>query len=307
MASPLDSAQFVRLLDERLREVAENTYNELPSMIPQLYRVIDSDSAWEEFYSVGAVPDIPEFTGKLATLGIAPGYHYKIEPKQYGAEIQAERKLIDDKKYAVLDSRAAGLMTSAQRVREKLGARSFTRAFSTAFDFMTSEEGVSLCSNSHTTKSGASTASGFDNSGTSALSATSVAATRLLMRRFRNDIAERIDISDNLAIICPDNLADTAYEIVQTPKSLDTTEGNVNMQYGRYKVIPYLRLDDTDTNNWFLVDLTMMKKHLIWLNRIMPELKNTVDYSTYILRQAIYMRMAYGFIDWRWCFGHNVS
>lgn len=307
MASPLDSAQFVRLLDNRLREVAENTYKELPTMIPTLYRMITSDSAWEEFYSVGTVPDIPEFTGKLSTLGVAPGYHYKIEPKQYGAELQHERMLIDDKKYAVLDARAAGLMTSAQRTQEKLGSRTFTRAFSTAFDFQTSEEGVSLCSSNHTTKSGTSTTTGFDNSGTSAASATSVAATRLLMRRFRNDISERISISDNLGIVCPDNLADAFEEINRTPKGLDEATGTVNMQAGRYKIIPYLRLDDSDTNDWFMVDLDAMKRSLLWIDRITPEVKNTVDFTTYILRTAIYFRCAYGFIDWRWCFGHTVS
>ena len=307
MASPLDSSQFVRLLDERLLEVAENQYNELPSMIPTLYRTINSDSAWEEFYSVGAVPDIPEFTGKLTSLGIAPGYHIKIEPKEHAAEIQSERKLIDDKKYAVLDGKVSGLITAAQRTREKYGARAFSRAFSTAFDFMTSEEGVSLCSSSHTTKSGTSTSSGFDNSGTSAISKTSVAATRLLMRRFRNDISERISISNNLAIICPDNLADTAYEITNTPKSLDTAEGNVNPQYQRYKVIPYMLLDDTDTNDWFMVDLDAMKKSLIWIDRIKPEIKNTVDFATYILRIAVYFRCGYGFLDWRWIYGQNVT
>jgi len=172
---------------------------------------------------------------------------------------------------------------------------------------MTSEEGVALCSSSHTTKAGTSTASGFDNAGTSALSKTSVAATRLLMRQFRNDISERIDMSDNLALIVPDNLADTAYEIVNTPKSLDTAEGNVNPQYKRHTVIPYLRLDDYDTNNWFMVDMDQMKRDLVWIDRIKPESKNTVDFETYILKMAVYFRCAYGFLDWRWCYGHLVT
>lgn len=252
MASPLDSSQFVRLLDARLREVAENQYNDLPSMIPSLYRTIDSDSAWEEFFSIGAVPDIPEFTGKISYLGVAPGFHVKIEPKEYAGGIQSERKLIDDKKYAVLDNRAASLMASAQRTREKLGVRPFANAFSATFDFMTSEEGLSLCNSSHTTKSGTSVAAGFDNSGTSAMTKTSVAATRLLMRRVRNDISERIDMGDDFTIICPDNLADTAFEINSTPKGLDAVSGeqNVNPQYKRYDVISLMRLDDFDTNNF---------------------------------------------------------
>lgn len=307
MGSPLDSAQFVRLLDERLRQVTEQTYNELPSMIPTLFGMIDSDSAWEEFFGVGEVPDIPEFTGKVSYLPIAPGYYTKIEPKEYAGGIQSERKLIDDKKYAVLDNRAAKLMRAAGRTREKHGARPWQNAFSTAFDYMTSEEGVSLCSDSHTTKSGTSTSTGFDNSGTSALSKTSVAATRILMKQFRNDISERIDVGDNLALIVPSALEETAYEIVSTPKSLDTAEGNMNFNHRRYQVIVYPRLDDTDTNNWFMVDLDKMKEQLKWIDRIAPETKNTVDFDTYILKTAIYMRHAYGFIDWRFIYGHNVS
>lgn len=307
MGSPLDSSQFVRLMDNRLRDVAEAKYKDLPSMIPTLFNMMSSDSAWEEFYSVGSVPDIPEFNGKLSYLGIAPGFTTKIEPKEYAGGIQSERKLFDDKKYAVLDRRAEGLMESAQRVREKKGVRAFSMAFSTAYDFMTSEEGVSLCSSSHTTKSGTSTTSGFDNSGTTAASKIAVAATRLLMRKYKNDISERIDIGDDLAIVCPDNLADTFYEIVGSPQDPTSANNTKNMDYGRYQVIPYLRLDDSDTNNWFMVWKSQMKKDLIWIDRIAPELKNTVDFETYMMKHAVYFRCAYGFIDWRWIYGHNVT
>ena len=307
MGSPLDSAQFVRLLDMRLRDVAEAKYKDLPSMIPMFFNQISSDSAWEEFYSVGSVPDIPEFNGKLSYLGIAPGFHTKIEPKEYAAGIQSERKLLDDKKYGVLDRRAEGLMEAAQRTREKKGVRAFAYAFSTAFDFMESEEGVALCSSSHTTKSGTSTSNGFDNSGTTAMNKTAIAATRLLMRQFRNDISERIEIGDDIAIVCPDNLADTAYEVVGSRQDPTSANNTVNMDYGRYEVIPYLRLDDYDTNNWFMVWKSQMKKDLVWIDRIKPELKNTVDFETYMIKHAVYFRCAYGFIDWRWIYGHTVT
>jgi phage major head subunit gpT-like protein len=287
--------------------VAEQTYNELPSMIPTLFGMIDSDSAWEEFFAVGEVPDIPEFNGKISYLSIAPGYHTKIEHKEYAGGVQSERKFLDDKKYSVLDNRAAKLMRAAGRTKEKHGARAFQNAFSTAYDYMTSEEGVALCSNSHTTKSGTSTASGFDNLGTSAMNKTSIAATRILMKQFRNDISERIDIGDNLALIVPDELEETAWEIVNTPKGFDTAGQDANFQGGRYKIIPYSRLDDTDTNNWFMVDMDKMKEQLKWLNRISPETKNTVDFQTYIVQTALYMRHSYGFIDWRFIFGHQVT
>lgn len=251
MGGLIAKAAFRRLMDERLREVSEMAYDELPSMIGKLYRELDSVSAQEEFYGVGDVPDIPVFTGQLQYLDIAPGFHTKIEPKVFAAGLQFQRELIDDKKYSVLDRRAEGLARSGHRVREKYGVRPFAYAFSTAFDFMTSEENVSLCSSSHTTKAGTSTSTGFDNSGTSTFSKTSLAATRLLMRRFRSDISERINISDDLAIIHPDNINDTVEEVIGTPFGYDTAGKDKNTQFGRYESIPYLRLDDYDSNNWF--------------------------------------------------------
>ena len=307
MGNPLDSATFVKLLDTRLREVSEAKYKDLPTMIPKLYRIMPSDSAWEEFYSVGAVPDIGEFSGRLNYLPVYPGFHTRIEPKEYAGGLQSERKLFDDKKYSVLDGRAEGLMESAQRVREKKGALIFTQAFSTAFHYQSSEEGVSLCSSSHTTKSGTSTTSGFDNSGVSAMSKTAIAATRLAMRLFRNDISERIEVGDDLALIVPDNLADTAFEITQTPAGFGTGHLDKNMAYGRYEVIPYMRLDDSDANNWFMVWKSQMKKDLVFIDRIKAELENTVDFETKMMKHSVYMRLAAGFLDWRWIYGHNVS
>lgn len=307
MGSPLTSAEFVRLLDERLKEVSEAAYMDLPSMIPMLAKEISDDSAWMEFFEIGDVPDIPEFNGKLSYLSIAPGFHTKIEHKEYAAGLMFERKLIDDKKYPVLESRTSGLMKSAQRKREKAFVRNFAYAFSSAFDFMEREEGVALCSSSHTTKSGASTASGFDNAGTSALSKTSVAATRILMRQFRNDIGERIDRGENFALIVPDNLADLAMEINGTKSGYDTAADTINTQYKRYEVIPYLRLDDYDTNNWFMTDMDMQKEELMFADRIKPELNNIPDFETFALKSSVYLRFATGFKGWRWIYGHQVS
>lgn len=309
MANPLDSSSFVRLLDTRLREVDafEAKYGELQSMIDTLFRILPSDAAWEEFYQMGATPDIPEFNGKLSSLAIYPGYHFKVEPKEYAACINAERKLIDDKKYKVLDNIAEGLMRSAYRTREKWAVRAFNNSFSSAFDFQTSEENLSLCNNAHLTKSQTSTSSGFDNLGTGTFSKTTVASTRLAMRLFRNDISERIEVSDNLALIVPDALADDAFELVKTQKGMDSAEGNVNMAYGRYKIIVYKRLDDNSTKKWWMVDMDAMKRDLMWIDRIKPEGKRTIDWDTYILRFANYSRFGYGFKDWRFIYGHNTT
>jgi phage major head subunit gpT-like protein len=213
---------------------------------------------------------------------------------------------LDDKKWPVLDGRVEQLTKSALRTMDKIAVRPFAYAFSSAFDFMTSEEGVALCSDSHTTKSGTSTTYGFDNAGTSALDKTSLAATRLLMKGFRNDISERIDMNPDILLV-PSNLADTAGEIIGTDKDPVSANNTKNMLYGKFKIIEYPRLDDFDTNNWFMIDSAKMKQFLMWVDRVKPESQNTVDFETFIWKFSIYFRIACGFLNWRWIFGHNVG
>jgi hypothetical protein len=309
MAHPILESSFPKLFDKRIREVQENVWEDLTkteSFLDQLYRVIKSDSAVEEFAAVGAVPDIPEFNGVLQSLPVYPGYYNKIEPKEFGAKLMWERKFIDDKKFPVMMADAEGLFTSAFRVREKYAAKGFNNAFSAAFTFLTSEEGVSWCSSSHTTKSGAATTTGFDNSGTSALDKTSVAATYLLMRRFKNDIGERISINPDLLIV-PDTLGDKADEIVGTPAGLYSAEGTINVQKGRFKVIRYRLLDDTSTKNWFMADSRMLKRINLFIDRIKPETDTDIDKNTLMTMVSIYFRLGCGPIGWQALYGHEVS
>lgn len=307
MANPLNSNQFVRLLDNRLTKVFDNTIsNEIPPMIDTLYSRQGSSKAWDEYWGIGALGDIPEFNGSISYLSLSPGYYTRIEPKEYAGGLQFERKLLADKQYGVLDNRAEMLTRSAMRTMDKIAVRPFAYAWSTAFDFMTSEEGVALCSDSHTTKSGASTTYGFDNAGTSALSKSSIAATRLLMRKFKDDIGNRIEINPDMLLV-PDNLYDTAMEIVGSDKDPESANNTINMQKGRFKVVPYMRLDDYDTNNWYMIDSSAMKKALLWIDREKPSLQNTVDFETFIWKFSVYFRVGCGFLDWRWIYGHNVT
>jgi phage major head subunit gpT-like protein len=307
MPNPMTSSRFVRLFDKRLRKVGEDQFKEISPMIDSLYNRMPSDSAWEEFFEIGALGDIPEFNGKITSLSISPGYYNRIEPKEYAGQIEFERKLLEDKKFAVLDGRASQLASSAKRTMDKIAVRDFAYAFSASFDFLYSEEGKPLCSTTHLTKGGYTTTNGgFSNSGTSALSKTSVAATRLAMRRFRNDIGDRIQIEPDTLLV-PDNLYDTAMEIVGSEYDPLSANNTINMQYKRFKVVPYLRLDDYSTANWFMIDSSLMKLFHVWIERVAPQTNNTIDFDTFIWKYSVYFRIAYGFLNWRWIYGMNLS
>jgi len=308
MGSPLVDRAFVRLLDDRLSEVFYHHHGkDLDENIETLFNVKSSDKAWEELFGMGDIPDFSEMVGSITYNSVYPGYHTKIEHKEYANGIQVTRKLIDDDRYDIIEGMSGRLGNAARRSKEKLGARAFGYAFSTAFDFMTAEEGVALCSNSHTTKAaGISTSSGFDNYTTSAFSPVAVEAARILGNQFKSDIGERLDMNFDTLIV-PDELAEDAWVLISTTGQVNTDNNNLNWHKGKYRLLVYKRLSDIDTNNWFMVDYQSMKDNLYFYNRMPSEFMNTTDFDTMIRKYAAYYRCSYGHKDWRWIIGNEVT
>ncbi len=308
MGTPVTRSAFMLLLNDTLRDVVEDQYADLTKMKDIFFNNIPSEKAWEEYLDVSDLGDIREFSGKIEYLPVYSGYRKVIEPKEYAAGVQVAQKFIEDNRYDVLNNFARKLMKSAVRTQEKHAVGAFNDAFAATFTYMTTnEEGVALCSNSHLTKvPGVSTSVGFDNLGTTALSKTSLAANRINMKQFRSSIGERIEISENMSVVVPEALRDTASEITGTPSGLYTTDGTINTEHGRTGVIPYPRLDDNSSTNWFLVDMDRMKESLLWIDRKPLVHDVTEDWDTFNMLQKIRGRWGYGVIDWRWLFGSNV-
>ena len=315
MGTQATALRFNRLLDDRLTKVFENKVAEYaPKMIAKMYNVDTTDKMFDEYSDIEALPDIPDFNGTLAFITNAPGYYTKIEQKEFGAVTQFERKLLDFKRYAVMDKRVDNLALALNRTKEKKAVRPFANAFSAAFDYQSSEEGVALCSSSHTTKVvGVSTTSGFSNAGTSALSKTSIGATRLAGKRFRMGNGELANVQLD-TIVVPSALYDTACEATgydprsgaTSDKDPDSANGKINVDRG-IKVIEWNYLDDYSTKSWFMVDSVMMKKFLLWLESMKAEYEMRADFHTKTVENSVYARWANGFTAWQWIYGNQVS
>lgn len=305
MATPHTTENFGDLLDPRFQKIFTEQYDQLPDMLNTLYTFENhngrDDMKWS---SVGTVPDFEEFSGNVNYNSQNEGYDTVALTKEYTNGIQIERKLFDDDQYNVMDQRPRALATAAQRTRQKHGAQLLNNAFSVDNTFATNSEGVALCSDSHTTTSGASTASGFDNKGTSALSATAVAAARTQMVGYRGDQAEKISIMPD-EIWIPNNLYEEAYEIVNSMGKLDTNNNNRNVHEGQYKIVEWNYL--TDNNNWFMADSTMRKQSVFWVDRVGLEFAMAEDFDTFIAKWRSYMRYTSAWTDWRWVFGSQVA
>jgi hypothetical protein len=307
MGNPLTDKQFTRLLDDRLTKVNKDEYDGLPMVIDQLYKRMSSKKAWEEFFSVSGISDPEAFQGIIQYQGAYPGYHTKVEPKEFAGGITIQRRLIDTDRYDVIEGLAKGLGEAANRKMNKIAHEPFLYFDSSAFTYVVSEEGVALCSNSHTTKvPDVSTSTGFDNLSTLAFDATNLEALRIQSKRFKSDIGERITTNFD-TIIHGTNLAADVWEVLNSEGKTGDNLNNKNFQRGRWKEIELPLLDDTDTNDWFIVDSKKMKEYLLWIDAVPYEFNTTTDFDTMMRKYASYFVCGWGFTSWRWIIGSSVS
>ena len=300
----LISSNFASVLDPRFKRIWDERFTDLPDMIGDFYNVITGKLNTERFSTVGTTGDMPLFGGTITYDDVSAGYDTLITALEFGQGIQIERKLFDDEQFGIIDQKPKALAGSLYRRRQTDAARPFNQAFSVDSFFYTNSEGVALCSNSHTTTSGASTSTGFDNLVTTSLSAVAVASARIQMVQFRGDRAERISVMPDSLLIPPD-LYEIAFEISQSEGKVDTANNNRNVHKGQYSVKEWNYL--TDSNNWFMMDSKMMKDFgLIWVERVKGEFGFIEDFDTLVGKWRAYSRYGNGHVDWRWILGATV-
>jgi phage major head subunit gpT-like protein len=305
---PAISENFGSLLEPGLRKIFTEQYNELPEMRPMLFNVSSSDTSYEKDSSVGAFSDMPVFTGTIEYDEIVEGYPVTYTHAEFAKGFKVERKLFDDDLYGVIAKKPKGLAMSASRTQEKYAAQVFSGAFSGSGTIslngtviLNNTEGLSLCNSAHTSKGISSTQS---NTGTSALSATSVEATRILMSQFKDDKDNLISVQPDL-ILVPRALEETAWEIISSKGKVDSAENNSNFHFGKYKLAVWDYL--ADGSNWFMMDSAMAKMFLQWYDRTPLEFFQDKSFDTLISKFAAYSRFSFGFSDWRFVFGHKVA
>ncbi len=300
---------FPDALDARIAEIFDGNYKQVKDQIGTFFTVKGpGDSPQKQDLrgsSNGALGDVPEFSGTITYDEAYEGYDWTIVDREYASGIQIQRRLFDDSLTETIEKKPQGLGLACARTRQKHAASIFGNAFSLDTTWLTHTEGVALCSNSHTTRApGVSTASGFDNLVTTALSTVALNAARLQLKQLRDDRGNFIE-NEGDTLIIPYDLEPTAYEIVESAGVPEEVTNARNFNQGRYSVKPWLYL--TDVNNWFLADMAMLKASLYWFDRLPYELAMVEDFDSLIGKWRLYERHGCGWTDWRALIGAQVS
>lgn len=304
MSVPQSVGNWYDLLDKRVTKFFDDTYTALPDRLSEVYDMLSSSDSFEKWSSGGALPNFTQHTGTVVYQSMAQGYDVTATHVPFSNGIQIERELYDDDRHGVWSGRPKALAKSYHQTRQTYGARLFNNAFSVDTFFYNNSEGVALCSDSHTTNSGVSTSTGFDNLTTSSLSATAVEAAYIQMRDFRNDVGQKITVMPSKLIV-PVALYPTAHEIVKSMGKVDSANNNVNFSHGMYEIFDWEYL--TDTNNWFLMDGSMQKECFKWFDRIPIEFAMAEELDTLVAKWRAYARFSFFWRDWRAILGGSVS
>jgi phage major head subunit gpT-like protein len=293
------SENFGYLLDPGLRKIFMDEYALPEGQVDNLFGFEKSNKSVEYDLGIGGMGDLEEFDGNIPYDDFQQQFRVSYSHREWVKGIKIERKLVDDDLYSIINKRPAQLALVSKRTKEKHGSSVFNNAFNTSV--FAGGDGLALCDSAHT-RIGTSTTN--SNVGSTALSATAVEATRLLMRAL-TDETDNLLISRIDTLLVPPALEEQAWEIVNATGKMDTADNNPNFNKGKYKIIVWDYL--TDSNNWFAMDSKMMKMYLKWFNRIPVEFNKDKDFDTYISKWSTYCRYSYGFSDWTWIFGQNVA
>ena len=296
------SEQWAELLLPGLRRIFEVQRDALAavSLVPGLFNIIPSTKAQEFDLGIGGFGDWKAYKGVIEYDDMEQLWKTTYTHEEYARGFKVERKLVDDDQYNIINRRPRGLALSAMRTREKHAASVFNNAHTSTY---AGGDAIELCGAHPYSPSNSSTQS---NDGTSALSYDAVVETRRLMREFKDDRAQLVQVNPTL-ILHPPELEETASAIVNTMNRVDVAD--YHDSFIRRKGITNVGWDYlTDANNWFLIDPQLAKLFLLWIDRIPLEFEMdpTSDFRLEA-RYRGYMRFSYGFSDWRWVYGHLVT
>lgn len=298
------SENWADALDPIVRDWFEQGFKRRSPLVPTMFNVQRSQRAYEELSGVGAIGiDMWaqwEQSGTVAQASFDQAYKTTLTHKEYPVEVPIRRKLVEDNNFQEIFNMSMRIGDSAALKREVDGASVFNNAFSSSF---VGGDGVALCSDSHP-YSPSKAGSTQDNKNTLALTKTNVATVREAMMAFTDDNGNKVAVTPDV-ILVPPALEDEGLEI--TKSLLDPTSANntINPQAGRFSVVTWHYL--TDSNNWFMIDSTLMKQSLFWFDRSDLTIRPKIEDKTLSATWIAYMRYSYGHSDWRWIYGNEVA
>lgn len=294
------------LLDEVVSAIAFESFYAEPLMVPSLFDIRASGRRRERTASFSGLSEF-ETKAELAAATedqVENQFEKDFTHVAYAKKVPIARELIDDSEFGLVEDIGRQIGVMAAYTIENKCASVFRGAFGTTL----AEDALSLCNSAHLNAAGGNSQS---NTGTTALSMTSVKTTRTAMRKYTNYNGDLAGVRPD-SLIIPTDLEESAWEIVNsTGGRPDNANNAANMYAGMFKLFVWdflsTGVSGGDVNNWFMADSRIMAQNLIMYLRTPLEIFGDGNLFTGTRNIGGYMRFSYGVRDWRWVYGHAVA
>lgn len=312
MTTPMVSSNWTQWVLPIVRKEWQQKLEAVLAPSLNLFGRETSTAAAEYSQGMGNFGLVPEYNsataeGNAAAIqydSFSELYEKTFTHKEYAKGVAIERKLWDDDQSGLIRRRAQILGNSFGTTRATHAASVFNNAFSSDY---VGGDGVSLCNASHPVNK-VDSGTTFSNAGSTALSYDAVISTIIAGQGLNDDRGNPMPVMYDTLLI-PIALQGVAYEQLKgllKPGTGDNDTSAIPYMTGGINIIvdPYL----SDANNWFMLDSAMASMHLLWYDRVNPEisLDPSSDFNL-VAQYRGYMRYSFGWDDARFVYGHAVA
>jgi hypothetical protein len=279
--------------------------NMIPSVIPALYNVQTSNSAFEYFLGLEGTDvegwNVYKDTGISAYADFDRGFPKTFQHFNYTRKFKLLQDYIED---GTLNNAAAvalrGMGISAAQKRETDAASTFIYAFTASAPYL-GPDAVALCSATHPFS--ASNAATYDNTGTEAFSYQALTNARQNLRNLADGVGNPL-MRNGTLVLHPIELQKPVDEVLGASGKPGTGDNDGSSARG-FTGLAWDFL--TNATDWWLIDPVWAKQSLFWFNRVPLGAPMIVEQATTHVVYEFRMRYSWGFIDPRFVYGNDVA
>jgi phage major head subunit gpT-like protein len=287
----LAPANWPDLLEPGLREIFTTAALGRPApMLDRLFGIRGSTKFEEHYLNTGSFGLVPRFEGSVEYDRLDGGYRTDIENIELAKGFVVQRTLVDDEMYGIIGEFARSMGDSFAITREEDAVDIFNNAFTDGATYRLGDaangaDGVAVCSAAHP-NSPVRQGSTQSNEDTLPLTVENWDTSRQRMRAFTDDRGQLIGANADLV---------ARFE----PGS---AEFNSNLFAGTTVAI-WDRL--TDATAWFAIDQGLMRRQLVWQERVPLEFAREGDFDGIQQKFRGYVRYGRGHTGWQFIYGNN--
>jgi hypothetical protein len=275
----------------------------VPTLIPALYNVQTSNSAFEYFLGLEGTDvegwNVYKDHGVTAYADFDQGFPKTFQHANYTRRFKLLQDFIEDGELnGAAQVALRGLGISAAQKRETDAASTFNYAWTASAPYL-GPDGVALCSATHDYSR--SNGAHYDNTGTEAFSYEALKNARKYLRQLADGVGNPL-MRNGTLILHPIELTDQVLEVLGTDRKPDSVL-NAGTAARGFSNLAWDFL--TDDESWFLIDPIWIKQSLFWFNRV-ALYSEIVERATTHVVYEFRMRYSWGFIDPRFVYGNAV-